>query len=206
MPERTHCHEESSNLTPGPIQPASGLLQDQFDIAPPSGTFLPWFWESVPDLRSLVFCNPVQKTYNGVTTQILHPDAHLLMYEINPQASTPCLVTVVNQFGTATLQTGRAVILAVPSGKALISAAGVPQIPPIPPETELDHFKCYAAAGNNIGVVVSLTDQFRTEQAQVLRPFLFCNPVVKEVLNANNPNGGPPHDRRHANQPLRRHT
>lgn len=192
MPERTHCHEESSNLTPGPIQPASALLQDQFDIAPPSGTFLPWFWESVPDLRSLVFCNPVQKTYNGVTTQILHPDAHLLMYEINPQASTPCLVTVVNQFGTATLQTGRAVILAVPSGKALISAAGVPQIPPIPPETELDHFKCYTAARNNIGVVVSLTDQFRTEQAQVLRPFLFCNPVVKEVLNANNPNGGPP--------------
>src|SRR5208282_4665045 len=118
--------------------------------------------------------------------------AHLLMYEINPQASIPRHVTVVNQFGTSSLQTGRAVILAVPSGKALLSASTPPQPPAIPPEAELDHFKCYAAAGDAINAVVSLTDQFRTEQVEVLRPFLFCNPAVKEVLNPNNPAGAGP--------------
>jgi hypothetical protein len=180
-------------LSPGPIQPASALLQDQFDVAPPSATFLPGLFESVTDLRSLLFCNPAQKTTSsGVTTPILHPDAHLLMYLINPQASTPRRVTVVNQFGTFTLQTGRAVILAVPSGKALLSTAAPPTFPPIPPPQELDHFKCYAAAGDDVDAAVSLTDQFRTEQVRVLRPFLFCNPVQKEVLNANNPLGAVP--------------
>jgi hypothetical protein len=175
-------------LAPGPIQPATALLHDQFDIAPPSATFLPGFFETVTDLRSVLFCNPVQKTLvTGATTQILHADAHLMMYLINPQASTPRKVTVVNQFGTTTLQTGRALILAVPSGKALLTPAGAaPALPAIPAQTELDHFKCYEAAGETATVPVTLTDQFRTEKVQVLRPILFCNPTLKEVLNGDN--------------------
>jgi hypothetical protein len=180
-------------LSPGPIQPAFALLHDQFDDRAPSATFLPGFFETITDLRPLSFCNPVQKTYNGTTTQILHSDAHLLMYWINPQGSIPRSVTVVNQFGTASLQTGRPVILAVPSGKAPLTPAGaLPAVPPIPPEQELDHFKCYAAAGDSINAVVSLTDQFLTGRTEVLRPFLFCNPALKEVLNPNNPAGAGP--------------
>jgi hypothetical protein len=172
-------------LSPGPIQPASALLHDQFDIAPPSATYLPGLFESITDLRSLLFCNPTQKTTaSGTTSPILHPDAHLLMYLINPQASIPRRVAIENQFGAAVLDTGRAVILAVPTGKAVVSAnSAVPPLPPIPPEQELDHFKCYEAGGRDINAVVTLTDQFRAANTQVLRPFLFCNPTLKEVLN-----------------------
>jgi hypothetical protein len=173
-------------LAPGPIQPGSLLLQDQFDIAPPSAVFLPGLFESITDLRSLLFCNPTQKTIaSGATTRILHPDAHLLMYFINPQASIPRRVAIENQFGAAVLETGRAVILAVPTGKAVVSANGaVPGLPPIPPAQELDHFKCYEAGGRDVNAVVTLTDQFRAANTQVLRPALFCNPTTKTVLNS----------------------
>jgi hypothetical protein len=59
----------------------------------------------------------------------------------------------------------------------------VPPLPPIPPEAELDHFKCYEAGGRDINAVVTLTDQFRAANTQVLWPFLFCNPTTKTVLN-----------------------
>ncbi|MGO9256142.1 MAG: hypothetical protein ACLQU1_07565 [Bryobacteraceae bacterium] len=81
---------------------------------------------------------------------------------------------------------GRAIILAVPSGKALLTpGVNVPALQPIPAPGVLDYCKCYQAAGDNLYMVVSLRDQFQPEQASVLRPFLFCNPVEKVVMTPN---------------------
>src|SRR5579884_2366673 len=161
-------------FTDGPQFTVTATLQDQFDIG---------FVETVKDLRLIRFCNPVQKTLrNGKVTPILHPDAHLALYLLNPQVTTPRVVVAVNQFGPQVLRTSHAVILGVPSGKVLPPATGgQPQPPPIPNPQELDHFKCYLASGKSISTVVSLKDQFQTDLASVLQPVLFCNPVNKTV-------------------------
>jgi hypothetical protein len=45
---------------------------------------------------------------------------------------------------------------------------------------QLDHFKCYSAAGNDfVPRVVSLADEFGAADASVLRPISLCNPVDK---------------------------
>jgi len=173
----------------GRVQPATVLLQDQFDAALNKT-------DQVQDLRFIRFCNPVQKTTSkGTVTQILHPADHLAMYLINPEPIIPRVVIVRNQFGTQQLRTGNAVLLAVPSGKVWpVPVTVPPQTPPIP--TDLDHFKCYLASGKPIDRAVLLKDQFFQDTAgglaAVLQPILFCNPVQKSVPNPNPLIGGPP--------------
>jgi hypothetical protein len=146
----------------------------------------------------------VTKVHNTVTTGQLYPNAHLLMYRINNQPSTPRSVTIQNQFtvtpanptATSTLTTGPAVILAVPSTKEVISSSAPPTLPP-PASTiqrELDHFKCYLAVGDpRAGVNITLTDQFETNQPTALyTPFLFCNPVLKVHYTQTVSNTGAP--------------
>jgi hypothetical protein len=165
----------------GPVQPATVLLQDQFDVALNQS-------EQVQDLRIVRFCNPVQKTTSsGTVTSIQHPADHLAMYLITPEPIIPRVVIVRNQFGTQSLRTGNAVVLAVPSGKVWpVPPPGAvpPPTPPIP--TDLDHFKCYLASGRSIDQPVLLKDQFVPDTtpgvfAAVLQPILFCNPVQKTV-------------------------
>ena len=162
-------------LAKGPVQPQLAILKDQFDI----GNV-----EVVQDIRMALFCNPVQKTYNGAVTNILHPADHLAMYLIPPEPLVPRTVTVQNQFGVQNLVTRRAVILAVPSGKSPINSTTPPQLPPIPNPNELDHFKCYGASGQAPNALVTLKDQFLTLHTRVLEPILFCNPVMKVVPTA----------------------
>lgn len=168
-------------LAPGPPQPQLAILKDQFDAA--AGTV-----EFIQDLRMVLFCNPVQKAYNGAITKILHPADHLAMYLIPPEPMVPRVVTVQNQFGVQSLVTRRAEILAVPSGKSVITSTTPPQLPPIPNPKELDHFKCYGASGQSINALVSLQDQFLNFRTRVMEPILFCNPVEKTVVAAGNPN------------------
>lgn len=181
-----NCYEAAP---PQGHQPIAALLQDEFDVSPPAAVFLPPVFEQVTDLSPSKLCNPVTKVHNGATTGELHPDAHLLMYWINNQPSTPRSVTVENQFGVATLTTGPAVILAVPSTKVVISSpTTTPSIPVI--ERELDHFKCYMASGDPVstftGAPVFLTDQFITNTPMtVFAPWLFCNPVKKWRFTLN---------------------
>jgi hypothetical protein len=167
-------------LAPGPVQLVNLSLQDQFDIG---------VTESVRDLRTYQLCNPVQKTLgtSGRVTPIQHPADHLIMYLINPQRNVPRYVQVENQFGNQYLRVGNAVILAVPSGKALplptatTIGGTAPMPPPIP--TDLDHFKCYVASGASLDKLVTLKDQFQTEFVKILQPYLFCNPVKKTVVS-----------------------
>ena len=56
----------------------------------------------------------------------------------------------------------------------------------------LDHFKCYEAAGNDVVLTVDLQDQFEEElQVGVSEPKFFCNPVAKRhdglVTNITDP-------------------
>jgi hypothetical protein len=176
-------------FAPGPVSPATVMLQDQFDVALKQT-------EQVQDLRIIRFCNPVQKTTsNGTVTSIQHPADHLTMYLITPEPIIPRVVIVRNQFGPQQLRTGNAVVLAVPSGKVwpVPPTTVPPTTPPIP--TDLDHFKCYIASGRAIDRPVLLKDQFSTDAAggfaAVLQPILFCNPVQKTVPNPNPTTGGP---------------
>jgi hypothetical protein len=164
-----------------PVQNIAMLLQDQFDLG-----VTPQVTEQVGDVRLVRFCNPVQKTLNGATTRILRPADHLALYLINPQQTIPRKVLISNQFGDQVLALRNAEILAVPTGAATPTATGAPPNTPAIPKN-LDHYKCYAANGENIGVTVTLTDQFHKEVVQVLEPFLFCNPVHK-----THPIGTPP--------------
>lgn len=171
-------------FAPAPLQSQFLWLQDQFDVRRNEV-------ESIYDLRMELFCNPAKKTLIGSTVvpaiPIAHADAHLAWYRLSPQPSIPRLVPISNQFGPQTLETGEAEFLAVPSGKQPIAATVPAQFPPIPPQGELDHFKCYSATGPSIGKTVLLNDQFftsdRTEVAAVLQPRFFCNPVQKTTLN-----------------------
>lgn len=142
-------------------------LQDQFDS--PSGTF-----ENITSLTAEHFCNPVQKTVNGVVTPIVNVNHHLTMYRINPQSTINRMVVVHNQFGQQTLSVAAPEILAVPTGKS------IPPTPPPSPSTDLDHYKCYAASGPSlVNVTATLADQFRTDVVHVIQPVRFCNPVEK---------------------------
>jgi len=148
-------------------QPVNVQLLDQFDAA--AGNI-----ENITKLSIEHFCNPVNKTVNGVTTPIVNIKHHLTMYQINPQTTISRTVTVKNQFGTQTLSVADARWLAVPTGKAL------PPNPPPPPSADLDHYKCYAASGPSLlNVIATLRDQFRTDTVRVLQPVRFCNPVQK---------------------------
>lgn len=80
-------------------------LVDQFHYEP-----------SVRVMFPRIFCNPVIKIHNNVTTPIFHPDAHLVFYAINPQPSFNITVNTSNQFGTqSNLPLQTADLLAVPS-------------------------------------------------------------------------------------------
>ena len=180
-------------LTPQqPLVPQLAYLQDQFDARiNPQGV------ETIYDIRMGLFCNPVKKTVIGstvVTVPVANPTAHMAMYRTTPQPTVvPRSVPVNNQFGPQTLITGEAEFLGVPSGKTPIGANGGPvSLPPVPEPSMLDHFRCYSASGPSINKRVMLNDQFFTgtpEDAEVLTPRLFCNPVAKTVLSPTCPTG-----------------
>jgi uncharacterized repeat protein (TIGR02543 family) len=64
----------------------------------------------------VIFGIPVQKTHDGVVTEIEDPEAHLVFYWIEG-GEFETKVQVVNQFGTQTLNMGGPYLLAVPSEK-----------------------------------------------------------------------------------------
>ena len=55
-----------------------------------------------------------------------------------------------------------------------------------------DHFKCYEAEGNEVGVIVDLEDQFGVlPGVRVEEPELFCNPVDKNGEGISDPTAHP---------------
>jgi hypothetical protein len=89
-----------------------------------------------------------------------------------PQELTPHLtVSTEDQFGPQTLEVVSAQVLLVPTQK-LVGDLEFPE--------RLNHYWCYEANGERVGVSVTLEDQFSgPDTVRVEQPVLFCNPVEK---------------------------
>lgn len=151
-------------LTRGePRQPEPVTLIDQFDLAD-------GIREEVQVWRAVRFCNPVEKRHRRRVTPITDERNHLTLYTFATSELVPTRrVAVRNQFGGQKLVVFNPLVLAVPTAK---NPHGFPD--------DLDHFKCYRAAGKPVNETVDLRDQFHSEPGvRVFRPYLFCNPVEK---------------------------
>ena len=67
-------------------------------------------------LRPVFFCNPVQKTHDGVVSPITNPNDHLTCYNIT-RVPFVKVVTLHNQFGDHKFQSAYADLLCVPTEK-----------------------------------------------------------------------------------------
>ena len=118
------------------------------------------------------FLVPADKNAEGITDFF----SHLTSYDILDPVLAPPTVIVINQFGTQTLSLGESSTLLVPTEKLIT-----------PGPVDLDHYHCYEASGPAIDVGVSIQDQFQTQSAVVLDPFLFCTPADKNGEGIQNP-------------------
>jgi hypothetical protein len=120
-----------------------------------------------------LFCNPVEKYYDGETTYISNDENHYTLYSLDyPEEEWGTwFVEVDNQFGTQNLTVVGPVLLAVPTTK---EGHG--------DHVGLDHLLVYFVEVEEAPPIgeVALTDQFGGEpDATVLYPVLFANPVRK---------------------------
>jgi hypothetical protein len=109
------------------------------------------------------FLVPVDKNDEGLGD----PISHLTCYQIVDGDPGPQVIST-NQFGAQPLTLGDPDSLCVPTEK-LIS----------PGPVDLDHYKCYQAAGAQVDLGVGLVDQFQARTTLVLDPKLFCTPADK---------------------------
>ena len=130
--------------------------------------------EDVEVARARRFCNPTFKFHRNQLFRIEDVRQHLTFYATFPQDGPLRFVALSNQFNPpgAAQQVWRvreAVSLAVPTHN-----------PPHDRPVGLDHYRCYAANGNQTFEQVGLLDQFLPFGGRVvLDPVLFCNPVEK---------------------------
>jgi len=133
--------------------------------------------------KPVLHCNPTMKILpTGQVFPITNPNAHLVCFPIKPPTPQPTpLVSVTNQFGTATLQPQQPNLLCVPSWKSLTGPPGMtPKTPP-----GLNHFTCYpvrVASGQYTPPPVMLQDEFAPApvNAQVAPvPLDLCLPTEK---------------------------
>lgn len=75
-----------------------------------------WFASTHKVARPFLFCNPVQKTHNGVVTPIIHPKDHLTCYKMTPRPFDKT-VQLHNQFGNPLFRSKQADMLCVPTTK-----------------------------------------------------------------------------------------
>lgn len=159
-------------VTPGPdhfqsypTTPGAGLDGPIVQIADQFGS-------QVTDLGSPIrFLVPVDKNDEGLTD----PISHLTCYQITDGVAGPPVIST-NQFGVQPLTLGDPDSLCVPTEK-LIS----------PGLVDIDHYKCYQAAGAQIDIGVGLIDQFQARTTLVLEPKLFCTPADKNGEGIDDP-------------------
>jgi hypothetical protein len=105
-------------------------LEDQFDVA--DGRV-----ERARVLTPVTLCNPVEKTYAGVTTPIGDATMHLVCYTIETQAFRSRTVLVRNQFGKGSVKVRRPVELCAPSLKMVVPPIEVDEFPGIVAQVEI---------------------------------------------------------------------
>lgn len=126
-------------------------------------------------INAVRFCNPVQKTRENKVNSIRNKDHHLTFYRIKPKERfQPQVVNISNQFAKEQrIEVTDPLFLAVPTQKLKPGDHRPPK--------GLDHFKCYRAKGEPVGVIVDLKDQFHSERRiKVYDPIALCNPTEKK--------------------------
>jgi hypothetical protein len=124
-------------------------------------------------LKPRFLCTPTTKG-----AEPLYDEAsHLTCYALKPE-KLKIRVRVHNQFGqNVDVQTKKRVMLCLPTEK---NGEGDP--------LELDHFACYSGKFPRLAPrPVALVDQFKTEETQVSKALLLCNPVSKDGGPIRNP-------------------
>jgi hypothetical protein len=175
-----------ASATPPPLdhQLCYTAAAPNFPPAPPGvvlkNALSPGFVATVTTVA--IHCNPVQKTLpTGQVFPIVNPNAHLLCWHITAKTQPSHVVTVNNQFGSATLVTSQPTLLCLPSWKSL---TGPPKKPRVQPPG-LDHFTCYPVkvrTGSYRPPVVQLKDEFGSATAKVgAVPATLCMPTQKTV-------------------------
>jgi hypothetical protein len=130
------------------------------------------FGSQTTDLGTPIrFLVPVDKNDEGISD----PISHLTCYEINDGVAGPPVIST-NQFGVQPLTLGVPESLCVPTEK-LIN----------PGLVDVDHYKCYLAAGQPVDIGVGLIDQFQARSTLVLNPKLFCTPADKNGEGIDDP-------------------
>jgi hypothetical protein len=124
-------------------------------------------------LRPRFLCTPTTKG-----AEPLYDEAsHLTCYALKP-AKLKHRVRVHTQFGqNVDVTTKKRVMLCLPTEKNAEGDA-----------IELDHFACYSGKFPRLSPrPVALVDQFKTEDTEVSKPLLLCNPVSKDGGPIRNP-------------------
>lgn len=161
QPDHYKCYK-SRRFVP-PFTPVDVTLVDQFEST------------TTTVKRPSTFCNPVAKDNGGPDMGVIYdPTAHLNCYKTKRTKGTPKfqkqIVNIENQFGPQTLQLKKPTGLCVPAEKDLV-----------PSTLDVNHFKCYRAkaVAKLPQQVVTLEDQFTTQETTVKKAYSFCNPVDK---------------------------
>jgi hypothetical protein len=143
----------------------SVVLTDQF------GT------ETVQVSAARFLWTPVEKRRSGRPAEpILRADEHQVCYVVSGGRNQNTTVRVTNQFVTgATLRVDGPTRLCAPASKSLTG-------PPTAAPVDTQHYKCYAALETSPRPeeIVTLVDQFGTEQVGLRAASLLCNPVTKQ--------------------------
>jgi len=130
------------------------------------------FGSQTTDLGAPIrFLVPANKNNEGIDD----PISHLTCYQITDGVAGPPVIST-NQFGAQPLTLGDPDSLCVPTEK-LIS----------PGLVDLDHYKCYVAAGAPVDLGVGLIDQFQARSTLVVEPKLFCTPADKNGEGIDDP-------------------
>ena len=140
--------------------------------------------------------NPVQKTHDGSTTDITDDDSHYVGYKIKtPKGESKfekvTNVLVQNQFGDIIVDVKKPKLLLVPSAKDHFTTPDPLDLP-----ITVNHFKCYDVKESKdtpkfVKRIISVFDpNFDSpgdlpQDFEVKKPKMLCNPVEKQVDNAD---------------------
>ena len=139
------CYQTTGDLP----QSVFVLLRDQFDTGDRP-------IKPIQQIQARQFCNPVQKTHNGVKTIIQNVNTHLELYSIQTaDEPVPPYAVVNNQFGEQVLNIRKPFGLAVPT--LIVPETGVPGVYGLP-RVQIDYQNYPFPSSGDVDRVISKTD------------------------------------------------
>lgn len=114
------------------------------------------------------------------------PADHYLKYLTDASSRDGEIVTLIDQFGTLTVQMHKPITFMVPAEKRRVGR------PPTPINNPADHLVCYKLPNElqSLNRTVHISNQFRTSTLVVGQPIELCAPASKSL--SGQPDPGPP--------------